>query len=210
LVPTPGNPLAAVIVAVAWTIAGVRIDGLRDAALSWHIPPAVPVTRGLRLLMDAGPKAPHNVKVAREILRANPRIGEIDALLLATHTIDAAKRYGISANFLAATLLQESAFNPQAVSSAGAVGIAQFTIPTADDNGVEPWEPISAIDGAARLLGAYVAEYRGRHEDPYALALAAYDAGPGTVAYYHGIPPYQETRDYIMLVRLRWSRIVGR
>lgn len=166
--------------------------------------------RGLRLLMDAGPKAPQNVKVAREILRANPRIGEIDALLLATRTIDAAARNGISPNFLAATLLQESAFDPRAISPAGAIGLAQFTIATADDYGVEPWDPLSAIDGAARLLGGYVAQYRGGREDPYALALAAYDAGPGVVAHYGGVPPYDETRLYIRLVRLRWSRIVGR
>ncbi len=70
--------------------------------------------------------------------------------------------------------------------------------------------PSSAIDGAARLLGLYVASYRGRNEDPYALALAAYDAGPAAVSAYHGVPPYAETREYIADVRERWSRMVGR
>jgi soluble lytic murein transglycosylase-like protein len=198
-------------VAAALTVSGIRIDGLRDAALSWHIPPPVAVTRGLRLCMDSGRTAPLAMKVAREVMRTNPRIGAVDALLLATQTIEAARASRLPPAFLAATLLQESAFDPFAVSPAGAVGIAQFTVPTAIEYGVDPWEPRSAIAGAARLLAAYVDEYRARtDDDPYALALAAYDAGPGTVAAYHGVPPYRETREYIVDVRDRWSRIVGR
>ena len=160
--------------------------------------------------MDAGFKAPAAAKVAREVLRTNPRIGQVDALLLGVHALDAASDRGLPPPFLVATLLQESAFDPGAVSAAGAVGIAQFTIPTADEYGVDPWEPRSAIDGAARVLAGYADGYRGRPGDPYALALAAYNAGPGTVAYYHGVPPYRETREYIVDVRDRWSRIVGR
>ena len=160
--------------------------------------------------MDAGKRARPNVKLAREILRTNPRMGAVDALLLATDVVDAATDHGLPPGFLGATLLQESAFDPDAISSAGAVGIAQFTLPTAAGMGVEPWEPHSAIDGAARLLGAYVAAYAGRDDDPYALALAAYNAGPGAVRAYGGVPPYPETREYIIDVRDRWSRIVGR
>ncbi len=211
LVPTFGNPLAAAVLAVALTAPVVRIDGLRDAALSWHIPPPVAVMRGLRLLMDAGFKAPAAAKVAREVLRTNPRMGQVDALMLGTHVVRAARERGLPARFLAATLLQESAFDPGAVSSAGAVGIAQFTVPTAAEYGVDPWQPDSAIDGAARLLAAYVDGYRNRDgEDPYALALAAYNAGPAAVAHYDGVPPYHETREYINDVRERWSRMVGR
>jgi soluble lytic murein transglycosylase-like protein len=198
-------------VAAVLTVSGIRIDGLRDAALSWHIPPPVGVMRGLRLCMDSGRTAPLAMKVAREVMRTNPRIGAVDALLLATDTIEAAHARGLPPQFLAATLLQESAFDPFAVSSAGAVGIAQFTVPTAIEYGVDPWEPRSAIAGAARLLAAYVDDYRARtDDDPYALALAAYNAGPGTVAAYHGVPPYRETREYIVDVRDRWSRIIGR
>ena len=84
MVPTPGNPLTAVFVAAVVTLSapGVRIDGLRDAALSWHIPSPAPVIRGLRLCMDAGRTAPPSVKIAREIMRSNPRMGAADALLL--------------------------------------------------------------------------------------------------------------------------------
>ncbi|MBV9440242.1 MAG: lytic transglycosylase domain-containing protein [Candidatus Eremiobacteraeota bacterium] len=160
--------------------------------------------------MDAGPRAPLNVRVAREILRSNERLAPDDALLLATDALGAARAHAISAPFLAATLLQESAFDPGAVSAAGAVGIAQFTVPTALANDVDPWDPSSAIDGAARLLAGYVRSYRGWDQDAYILALAAYNAGPAAVAAYRGVPPYVETHEYIADVRTRWSRIVGR
>ena len=197
--------------AAALTVSPVRIDGLRDAALSWHIPPPAVVIRGLRLCMDSGRTAPPAMKVAREVMRTNPRIGAVDALLLATEVREAARAHELAPPFLAATLLQESAFDPYAVSSAGAVGIAQFTAPTALEYGVDPWEPRSAIDGAARVLSAYIGDYRARTgDDAYALALAAYNAGPQAVAHYGGVPPYAETREYIVDVRDRWSRIVGR
>lgn len=213
MVPISGNPLTTAFVAAVLTLSapGVRIDGLRAAALSWHIPPPAPVMRGLRLCMDAGRTAPTSVKIAREVMRSNPRMGAADALLLGTDVVEAARANGVHPQFLAATLLQESAFDPAAISAAGAVGIAQFTAPTAREYGVDPWEPRSAIGGAARVLAAYVYDYRDRaDDDPYALALAAYNAGPAAVPRYGGVPPYAETREYIADVRERWSRMVGR
>ncbi len=167
--------------------------------------------RGLRLCMDAGRTAPASVKIAREVMRSNPRMGAADALMLGTDVVETARANGLQPQFLAATLLQESAFDPVAVSSAGAVGIAQFTVPTAREYGVDPWEPRSAIAGAARVLAAYVYDYRERAgDDSYALALAAYNAGAAAVAKYGGVPPYAETREYVVDVRDRWSRMVGR
>ncbi|MBV8724565.1 MAG: hypothetical protein JO350_04425, partial [Candidatus Eremiobacteraeota bacterium] len=119
LVPTPGNPLGAVFVAAALAAGPIRVDGLRDAALSWHIPPPVRVMRGLRLCMDAGRTAPPAIKLAREVMRTNPRLGAVDALLLGTDVIATARAHALVPQFLAATLLQESAFDPYAVSSAG-------------------------------------------------------------------------------------------
>lgn len=209
MLPIIGNPLLAAAAALA--LGTVRIDGVRETATSWRIPPAVAVVRGARLFMDAGYRAPLEVKLAREIERANPRLGPVDALLLGTHAIDAARAAGIDPAFFAATLLQESAFDPDAFSAAGAVGIAQFEPSTAAEQGLaDPWDPSEAIVAAARLLAGYVAAYRGRGGDPYALALAAYNAGPLAVARYGGIAPYPETRDYIQDIRERWSRLVGR
>lgn len=103
----------------------------------------------------------------------------------------ASRRWGIDANILAAQLEQESGFNPRAVSSAGAEGIAQFEPGTAASIGVNPWNPASAIDGMAHLDSEYVREF-GSIE----LALAAYNAGPGSI--HHGqIPAIPETQNYV-------------
>ena len=205
------KPLRAALLAVSLLFDPtlVRIDVLRDAVLSWHIPHAAPLTRGARLYMDAPRGSGQLSATVRSIMRTNPRLAGFDALALAARTLHAAHAAGIDPGFLAATLLQESAFDPRAVSWAGAVGIGQFMISTADGYGFDPFAPGPAIDATAQLLGAYVAHYRRWGSgDPFALALAAYNAGPAAVDYYGGVPPYDETRAYIRDVRERWSRIV--
>jgi soluble lytic murein transglycosylase-like protein len=164
---------------------------------------------GARLFRD-GPRIDiPQIAIARAVLRTNPRITAVGALTLAGETVHAASRADIPPEFLAATLLQESAFDPNAISAAGAIGIAQFEIETADSIGIDPFDPRQAIDGCARLLGSYLASYRNRYDDPYGVALAAYNAGPGAVGRYGGVPPYQETREYIALVFDRWGRIAS-
>jgi soluble lytic murein transglycosylase-like protein len=145
----------------------------------------------------------------RSIVRANPRIAALDALALATTASIAARREGIDPFFIASALLQESAFDPGAISAAGAYGIGQFTVPTARFYQIDPFDPRDAIDGSARVLASYVARYARSAGDPYALALAAYNAGPGAVAYYHGVPPYPETRAYIADIHERWARLIA-
>jgi soluble lytic murein transglycosylase-like protein len=178
--------------------------------LSWPVPDSVEVLRGGMLLRD-GARAPNAaLALTRAILHTNPQIVQSDALFLAVVTDLAAERHDLSTEFLGATLLQESAYDPRALSAAGAIGIAQFEPETASDEGIDPTDPIASIEGAADLLGGYVAQYRAAgNGDPYALALAAYNAGPGAVARYHGVPPYPETRDYIALIEDRWARIAS-
>lgn len=180
-----------------------------NTALSWPAPSDEDELRGGRLVEDGAPVSYPEIAVARAILRANPRMTPAGALILATTTARAARANALPVEFLAATLLQESAFDPQAISSAGAVGIAQFTIGTAEDNGVNPFDPFDAIDGAARLLGIYYRAYRPIYTDPYAATLAAYNAGPGAVARYRGVPPYAETREYVSLIYDRWAHIAS-
>ncbi len=133
----------------------------------------------------------------------------LDALDLATTATRAAAHEGVDPQFIAATLLEESAFDPNAISSAGAYGIGQFTAPTARFYGVDPFDPHAAISAAAYVLATYLTRYARRPDDPYALALAAYNAGPGTVAYYNGVPPYPETRAYIADIHERWARLLA-
>ncbi|MBQ5758835.1 MAG: lytic transglycosylase domain-containing protein, partial [Schwartzia sp.] len=82
------------------------------------------------------------------------------------------------------------------VSPAGAVGIMQLMPETAAYLGVNPYDAASNIEGGAKLLGSQLRQYDG----DVAKALAAYNAGPGAVEQYGGIPPYTETRNYIQRV----------
>ena len=107
----------------------------------------------------------------------------------------AGARYGVDASLLAAVASQESGFDASAVSPAGAQGLMQFMPPTAKGLGVNPLDPTSAIDGAARYLSSLTKQF-GSTE----LALAAYNAGPGTVSRHGGIPPYPETQNYVRAV----------
>ncbi|MCB0876286.1 MAG: transglycosylase SLT domain-containing protein, partial [Solirubrobacterales bacterium] len=105
----------------------------------------------------------------------------------------AASRHDVSAALLAAQLMAESGFDPNAVSPAGALGIAQFMPATAAAYGLhDPFEPAAAIDAQARLM----AELLGRFGSPE-LALAAYNAGPGAVEGCGCVPPYPETQAYV-------------
>ena len=107
----------------------------------------------------------------------------------------AASRYGVDASVLAAVASQESSFNASAVSPAGAQGLMQFMPATAKGLGVDPLDPNSAIDGAARYLSSLTKQFGSTD-----LALAAYNAGPGTVSRYGGMPPYSETQNYVRSV----------
>jgi peptidoglycan DL-endopeptidase CwlO len=107
----------------------------------------------------------------------------------------AAASNGIPAPLLAGLLYHESRFEPGAVSSAGAEGIAQFMPATAAGMGVDPTDPTQSIEGAAKLLGSYTRQF-----GSYADALAAYDAGSSAVERYGGIPPYAETQAYVPAV----------
>jgi hypothetical protein len=88
-----------------------------------------------------------------------------------------AKAVGIPPDYFARQIEQESGFNPNAVSPSGAVGIAQFLPSTAAGLGINPWDPIQALRGAATMMANYARQYGG----DYAKALAAYNGGSGTV-----------------------------
>jgi soluble lytic murein transglycosylase-like protein len=188
--------------------APAKLDALENSVLSWRVPSAAQSLRGLRLLYDLRPPLRPSLAVVHSIVRSNPRLDPFDALVMATYAVSAAGDHRLDYGFFCATLLQESGFAPDAASGAGAFGIAQFTPGTADGEGVDPFDWRDAIRGSAELLGGYVAAYDGTYGDPYAAALAAYNAGPGSVSYYHGVPPYAETREYVADVYDRWARIV--
>ncbi len=109
----------------------------------------------------------------------------------------AAAQNGLDPAVLYGLIQQESGFDPSASSSAGAEGLTQLMPGTASSLGVsEPLNPAQSIDGGARYLGELLRQFGGNVTD----ALAAYNAGPGAVERYGGVPPYSETQQYVAKV----------
>ncbi len=109
----------------------------------------------------------------------------------------AASRNGLDPAILHGLIEQESGFNASATSSAGAAGLTQLMPGTASSLGVaNPLDPAESIEGGARYLGQLMGQFGGNAED----ALAAYNAGPGAVQQYGGVPPYSETQSYVSKV----------
>jgi peptidoglycan DL-endopeptidase CwlO len=102
------------------------------------------------------------------------------------------RAYQLPTGLLAAVAQTESGGDIGAVSPAGAQGLMQLMPGTASGLGVNPWDPAQAVQGAAQLLSGYLSRY-----GSVPLALAAYNAGPGAVDQYGGVPPYRETQNYV-------------
>lgn len=105
----------------------------------------------------------------------------------------AAAKYGLDARLIDAVIQAESDYNPRCVSRAGAMGLMQLMPENCRDYGVtDPFDPAQNIDAGVRQLKDLMTRF-GRLD----LALAAYNAGPGAVRRYGGIPPYPETHAYV-------------
>jgi soluble lytic murein transglycosylase-like protein len=109
----------------------------------------------------------------------------------------AASKYDLDPALLKGLIRQESNFNPSARSPAGASGLTQLMPGTAASLGVtNPLDPAQAIDGGAKYLSQQLKAFGGDVRK----ALAAYNAGPGAVQRYGGVPPYAETQNYVRAV----------
>jgi soluble lytic murein transglycosylase-like protein len=118
---------------------------------------------------------------------------------------EAGEQHNLDADLLASVVKAESNGNTRAVSRAGARGLMQLMPKTAAEHGVDDsFRPDENVRGGS----AYLNELLVRYHDNIALALAAYNAGPGAVDKYHGIPPYRETRVYVARVIHEFNRRV--
>jgi hypothetical protein len=119
---------------------------------------------------------------------------------------DASQRHGLDGNLVKAVVKQESNFNPVAESHCGAKGLMQLMPATAKDLGVSDRCNIEDnVDGGCRYLKQMLVQFDGDIEK----ALAAYNAGPGAVKKYGGIPPYPETQKYVVSILSHYQKFSG-
>lgn len=147
---------------------------------------AAPLVENYKAFMDmlSGPKVSPNTAEGHKY----------EPLIMAS-----AEKYNLPPNLIAAQMHAESAGNSKAVSPKGAQGLMQLMPGTAQELGVtNPMDPAQNIDAGAKYLRQMLDKYDGNME----LALAAYNAGPGNVDKYGGVPPFSETQNYV-------SKILG-
>ncbi len=114
----------------------------------------------------------------------------------------AADKYNLPRKLVRSVMKAESAFQPDAVSPKGAVGLMQLMPGTAQTLGVDPHDPVQNVDAGARYLRDLLLKYNGYLWH----ALAAYNAGPGAVDKYNGVPPYAETIRYVKRIDSEYNK----
>ena len=173
------------------------------ASIRRIVAPGVPATTGLAgvtvgATLGSAPTMATNGSMVASSATAADRPGPAE-LQYQPLFESAGERWNVDPALLAAIAKTESNFNPEAVSPVGARGLMQFMPATADEMDVDPWDPASAIDGAARYLRTSLDQF-----DSHELAIASYNAGRGAVSRYGGVPPFSETQNYVQRVMDAW------
>jgi soluble lytic murein transglycosylase-like protein len=136
--------------------------------------------------------SPQNITAAP----AAPPISKAETLALIAR---AAAKYQVPKAFVTSIVAAESNFNCGAVSGAGAIGLMQLMPETAQQFSADPAVPAQNIDAGTRYLRWLIDRYR-KSSDSVKRVIAAYNAGPTVVDHYRGVPPYPETRNYVVRV----------
>jgi hypothetical protein len=140
----------------------------------------------------------------------NPRLSAAQAELISRNIVQSSYAQGVDARLIMAIFATESRFKINARSRTGAMGLGQLMPRTARSLGVSnAWDPQQNIQGAVRLIQQHWISYAAKTQDfrkVFQLVCAAYNAGPGAVKKYGGVPPYRETRNYVKKVAT-WYKV---
>lgn len=147
----------------------------------------------------------------------NPRLSTNDVDKITSSILYFSDRNDIDPRLIMAMILCESGFDTHSTSRTGAMGLGQLMPSTARGLGVtDAYDPVQNIAASVRLLRGHLDSYGGAPAhagviplDQIALTMAAYNAGPGAVRRYHGVPPYRETRRYVAKVAALYQKMCG-
>ena len=120
-----------------------------------------------------------------------------------------ARKHGVPQSFVKSIIAAESQFDQAAISPRGAIGLMQLMPETAEELGVDPTIAEQNVEGGTRYLRWLLTRYR-NSKNQLQRAVAAYNAGPGNVDKYRGIPPFRETRDYVKRVMAYYKQYEGK
>jgi len=177
-----------------------EIDGSQVTLYSQHGSTQLDASRILRFEVEEQVASPDPPAPQAAAAASSPKPVEPRKLVE-----NAALKYGLPPALVQAVVKAESAYRADAVSPKGAIGLMQLMPATARDLGADPKVAEQNVDAGTRYLRDLLVKYDGHAYR----ALAAYNAGPGAVEKYHGVPPYRETHDYILTVLRNWRKPQG-
>jgi soluble lytic murein transglycosylase-like protein len=155
---------------------------------------------------------PYAPTYARFIANHNRKLSYDKAYEIASAVIGWSVNYQVDARLVMALLIAESDFNPAELSGPGATGLGQLMPGTARELGVRnPWNTNENLYGTVKYLKTQMDRYGATEDnaDRLALALAAYNAGPGAVKKHGGVPPYRETQNYVRRILRTYRQLCG-